>query len=197
MNSLRPDGDVMYEKDIVVFGLFKSKTDAELAIEFLEQDGFELADISVLLPHSNDLQNLTEAFPTEIRTGATTGAEAGALVGGTLGILVGIGTLAVPGLGMLLAAGPVISALIGAGLGGLVGGLSGALVGIGVPQHIANIYELGVQKGEILVSVHAEDSAWSEMALLALDSAGAQHIAKIQGAGKNWRLAPFQNQISK
>ena len=183
----------MYQKDFVVFALFENRAAVEHAIDFLNEDGFEWADISVILPNTNDLQDLTEAFPMKIQAGATAGAETGALIGGTFGMLLGIGTLTIPGLGALLAVGPVIAALIGAGLGGLVGGLSGALVGIGVPQHSANIYETGVQNGEALLSVHAADSAWVEMAMLDLESTGGKHVSKIHSAGKNWKLAPFQN----
>ena len=74
---------------------------------------------------------------TKAPEGAATGAGTGALVGGTLGWLAGIGTLAIPGVGPLIAAGPIMAALSGAAVGGTVGGVSGALIGMGIPEYEA------------------------------------------------------------
>ncbi len=187
----------MKKEGFVVFGIYKNQQEVENAIESLDKDGFELEDISVIHPYTNELKNLTEAFPMNVQLGAVTGAETGAFVGGTLGMLIGMGTLMIPGLGPLIVLGPVIATIAGASFGGAVGGLSGALVGIGVPQHAANIYETSIQNGETLVSVHTHDSAWSDLAELALESTGARSISKTETSGGHWQIAPFQHRSTE
>src|SRR6201999_1808873 len=90
--------------------------------------------------------------------GATTGATTGALVGGGLGWLVGIGALAIPGVGPFIAAGPIVAALAGAGAGGAVGGLTGAFGGAGIPGYEAKRYERRIKEGGILLAVHCDHS---------------------------------------
>src|SRR5205807_9218848 len=99
------------------------------------------------------------------------------IIGGALGWLAGIGTLAVPGLGPLLAAGPVVAALAGAGAVGAVGGVAGALIGLGIPEYEAKRYEGRVRKGGILLSVHTDDSEWTKRAKAILESTGADDIS--------------------
>src|SRR5690348_410078 len=104
----------------------------------------------------------TEATATEEHTqapdGATTGAGTGAVLGGTLGLLVGIGALAIPGLGPFIAAGPILAALSGIAAGAAVGGIAGGLVGLGIPEIEAKQYESKIRGGNILVSIHVEDA---------------------------------------
>jgi hypothetical protein len=80
-------------------------------------------------------------------------------LGGALGWLAGVGALAIPGVGPLIAAGPILATLSGAALGGTVGGATGALVGLGIPEYEAQQYEGRLREGNILMCVHAEDSA--------------------------------------
>jgi hypothetical protein len=94
-----------------------------------------------------------------------------------LGWLVGIGALAIPGLGPFIAAGPIMAALAGAGVGGAVGGLTGALIGMGIPEYEAKRYEGRVKDGGILLSVHSDDSAWTKKAKEVLERTGAQDIS--------------------
>jgi hypothetical protein len=77
---------------------------------------------------------------------------------------VGIGALAIPGLGPFIAAGPIMAALAGAGVGGTVGGITGALVGMGIPEFEAKRYEGLVKGGGILLSVHSDNSDWTKKA---------------------------------
>src|SRR6185369_7735554 len=77
---------------------------------------------------------------------------------------VGIGALAIPGLGPFIAAGPIMAALAGAGVGGTVGGITGALVGMGIPEYEAKRYEGMVKGGGILLSVHSDNSDWTKKA---------------------------------
>src|SRR6185295_19443066 len=86
------------------------------------------------------------------------GVGAGGALGGTLGLLVGIGALAIPGLGPLIAAGPILAALSGAAAGAAVGGITGALIGMGIPELEAKQYEGKIRGGNILLSIHVDDA---------------------------------------
>lgn len=99
------------------------------------------------------------------------------IIGGTLGWLAGIGALAIPGLGMFVAAGPLMSLLAGLGVGGAVGGLTGALVGIGIPEYEAKRYEGQVKAGGILLSVHCDNNDWKMKAMEILKRTGAEDIS--------------------
>src|SRR5947207_11774476 len=89
---------------------------------------------------------------------AATGAGVGAVVGGLGGLLLGLGALAIPGIGPIIAAGPLVAALGGAAAGAAVGGLIGALTKMGVPEEEAHIYAEGVRRGGTLVTVTADDA---------------------------------------
>jgi len=109
--------------------------------------------------------------------GTAAGATSGAVIGGGLGWLAGIGALAIPGLGPLIAAGPIVAALAGAGAGGVLGGLTGALVGMGIPEYEAKRYEGRVKEGGILLSVHCDDSNWTKRAKEILERTGADDVS--------------------
>jgi uncharacterized membrane protein len=94
-----------------------------------------------------------------------------------LGWLVGIGALAIPGLGPFLAAGPIMAALAGVGVGAAVGGVTGALVGFGVPEFEARRYETRLKKGGILISVHADNHDWISRAKAILEKTGAEDVS--------------------
>jgi hypothetical protein len=91
--------------------------------------------------------------------------------------LLGIGALAIPGLGPFIAAGPIMAALAGVGVGGAVGGFTGALVGMGIPEYEAKRYEGRVKDGGILLSVHSDDSTWTKKAKEILERTGGQDVA--------------------
>ena len=99
------------------------------------------------------------------------------MVGGALGWLVGIGALAIPGLGPVIAAGPIVAALAGVGAGGALGGLAGALIGLGIPEYEAKRYEGRVRNGGILLSVHCDDSEWTRRAEEILKRTGAEDVS--------------------
>jgi hypothetical protein len=94
-----------------------------------------------------------------------------------MGWLLGIGAIAVPGLGPFIAAGPIMAALAGAGVGGAVGGIAGALLGMGIPEYEAKRYEGRVKDGGILLSVHSDNSEWTKRAKEILKRTGAQDIS--------------------
>ena len=97
-------------------------------------------------------------------------------------LLVGLGALAIPGLGIFIAAGPIVAALAGAGAGGAVGTLTGSLIGLGIPEYEAKRYESYVNKGGMLLAVHADDNKWAKLAKEILDRAGARDIEKTSEA---------------
>ena len=99
-------------------------------------------------------------------------------IGGVLGWLVGIGALAIPGIGPLVAAGPIVSALAGLGVGGAVGGITGASIGMGLPEYEAKRYEGRVKSGHLLLSVHSDDRSWAKRAEDILDQTGAYDISR-------------------
>lgn len=101
-------------------------------------------------------------------------AKTNEVAGGALGWLVGIGALAIPGLGPFIAAGPIMAALAGAGVGGAVGGLTGALIGTGIPEYEAKRYEGRVKAEGILISVHCDSSEWTKRAKEILENTGAE-----------------------
>jgi hypothetical protein len=113
----------------------------------------------VLLPDRAGSRDFAHEQHTKAPEGAAAGAVAGGVTVGILGWLVGIGSLAIPGVGPFIAAGPIMAALGGVAAGGAVGGLVGTLVGFGIPEYEAKQYEGKLKSGNILISVHAEDSA--------------------------------------
>jgi hypothetical protein len=164
-------------KNKSVFGIYSSRSGVENAVTALRDVGFQQADVSVLLPENLGNREIATQKNTKAPEGATTGAGSGAVIGGTLGWLVGIGALAIPGLGPFIAAGPIMAALAGAGVGGAVGGVTGALVGMGIPEFEAKRYEGRLQKGGILISVHCDTSEEVKRAKDILQRTGAEDIS--------------------
>src|SRR2546421_7098137 len=141
-----------------VFCLAQTEAQALMIVDQLRAAGFASNDISVLFPDTTGTKDFAHEQHTKVPEGAATGAGTGGVLGGALGWLVGIGALAIPGLGPFIAAGPVMAALSGAAAGATLGGLTGALIGWGIPEYEAKRYESKVREGNILVSVHSENS---------------------------------------
>ena len=128
----------------------------------LEAAGVPQGDISIIASHRD------ERYPTTVSatsdgashagTGAGTGASVGTLLGGGAGVLAGIGALAIPGVGPIVAAGWLVATLTGAGVGAAAGGLLGSLTGAGVHHDDAHVYAEGVRRGGSLVTVRADDT---------------------------------------
>jgi Protein of unknown function (DUF3341) len=167
----------MAGKNTAVFGLYPNRVEVETAVDALRREGFRNTDISVLFPENEGTKDFAHEKNTKAPEGATTGAASGAVLGGGLGWLVGIGALAIPGLGPFVAAGPIMAALAGAGAGGAVGGLTGALIGMGIPEYEAKRYEGRVKQGGILLSVHSDDSDWTKRAKEILQQTGAEDVS--------------------
>jgi hypothetical protein len=167
----------MAGKNTAVFGIYDSSAHAETAVDILVRAGFPNGDISVLMPDAQSSKEFAHEKNTKAPEGATTGAASGGALGGTLGLLAGLGALAIPGVGPLIAAGPIVGALAGLGVGGAVGGLVGALIGMGIPEYEAKRYEGRVKNGGVLLSVHSDTSEEISRAKDILKQTGAQDIA--------------------
>jgi len=154
-----------------------STLQAERIVSALKAEGFSNNDISALFPDKTGTRDFAHEKGTKAPEGAATGAGTGALLGGALGWLAGIGALAIPGVGPLIAAGPIAAALSGAAVGGAVGGITGSLIGMGIPEYEAKRYEGKVKEGGILLSVHTDDSDEVSRAKKAFERCGAQDIA--------------------
>jgi hypothetical protein len=160
-----------------VFGIYSDRFDVEEAADLFARSGYSVTDISVLLPQSLGASDIGTEKATKAPEGAAAGAGSGAVLGGTLGLLAGIGALAIPGVGPLIAAGPIVATLAGIGVGGTVGGFAGAMIGLGIPEYEAKRYEGHLQKGRILFSIHCNTSREIELAKDILQRTGALDIS--------------------
>ena len=140
-----------------VAGVYKSEQEAIAAVEDLKAQGYATRDISIIGRDSREVDMVTEETGTEVVDGITTGALTGGALGGLTGLLAGAGALAIPGIGPIVAAGPIAAVLTGAITGAGVGGLTGALVGIGIPKEEAEHYGNSVKEGKILVLVDEKE----------------------------------------
>ena len=167
----------MAGKNTAVFGIYSTTDALANGLAGLKEKGFRNTDISVLYPDNIGSKDLAHEKSTKAPEGASTGAGTGAAIGGILGWLVGIGAVAIPGLGPFIAAGPILAALAGMGAGGALGGITGALIGLGIPEYEAKRYEGRIRKGGILLSVHCDDSEWTKKAKMVLEETGADDIS--------------------
>jgi len=173
-------------KNRVVYGIYRDRMQAEDAVDKLIHAGFRVEDISILLPENLGTKDFAHEKHSKAPEGTATGATAGGVVGGTLGLLVGIGALAIPGLGPFIAAGPIMAALAGVGAGGVVGGVVGALVGVGIPEYEAKRYEGLIKNGGILMSIHCDSSEWVSRAKAFMKETGAEDISSTGEAGADY-----------
>jgi len=164
------------DQQIAVFGLFSTRGQVEQAIDSLRAVGFRPADMSALLPDWGSTSEVAHEKHTKAPEGAAAGATTGGILGGGLGLLVGLGALAIPGLGPLIAAGPIVAAFAGAGAGGVVGGIVGTLIGMGIPEYEAKRYESFLNQGGAILAVHADNKEWAKKARQILDAAGGHGI---------------------
>lgn len=166
-----------------VIGLFDSLPDARNVVNQLVNAGFERDHISLVASDaSGEYQSATEGdIDSSNASGA--GATTGAVVGGTLGVLLGLGALAIPGIGPVIAAGPLLAGLAGAGVGAVAGGLLGALVDAGVPEEEARYYTEGVRRGGTLVIAKVEDGASDEAA----EIMNRNHAVNVKERSADWQ----------
>jgi hypothetical protein len=164
-------------KNTGVFGIYAGSEAVERGVSALREAGFRATDISVLFPANVGTKDFAHEKGSKAPEGAVAGAGTGAVVGGALGWLAGIGSLAIPGLGPFIAAGPLMMALASASVGGAVGGIAGSLVGMGMPEYEAKRYEGRIAKGQCLLSVHCDDAEWTTKAKDILERTGAEDIS--------------------
>jgi len=164
-------------KNTSVMGIYPDLTTASDAISVLHKTGYRTTDISVL---SSDNQG-TKDFGLEQRTraleGAAMGAAVGAAVGAALAWFASTQNVAIPNLGPLVAAGPLLAALAGAGAGAAVGWVLGLLAGMCLPEYVAKRYAGRIRRGGILMSVHCDSREWCNRAKKALKTTGARNIS--------------------
>ena len=174
--------------DMVAYGIYPDRMAFERALESLRAAGFRNSDISAILPdRDRTTRDLAPEINTKAPEGFTTGASTGAAIGGVLGWLVGIGLIAIPGIGPIVAAGPVVAALAGAGAAGATGGLVGGLIGAGIPEIEAKRYAGRIREGAYLISVHCDDSKWAKRAEEILESTGGRDVVKTSEATADYR----------
>jgi hypothetical protein len=159
-----------------VFCISTSRQQADHIVGQLKSANFSNNDISVLFPDKGTTRDFAHETHTKAPEGIATGASTGGVIGGALGWVAGIGALAIPGVGPFIAAGPIIAALSGAAVGATVGGIAGGLIGLGIPEIEAKRYEGKIKQGNILISVHTENSEEITVAKDLFAKAGALDI---------------------
>lgn len=142
-----------------IVGVAKTNLQVERTIDELQEDALiPVSEISVVMPEEGDRPAVATEKTTKAPEAASAGALTGGVIGGTIGLLAGIGTLAIPGLGPLIAAGPIVAALGGTAAGATAGGVVGALVGLGIPESEAKVYEERLKEGGYLVAVQVNNN---------------------------------------
>lgn len=170
-----------------VIGLFDDVHDAEAVVGQITELGIRRDQISVARQDGTGSGGLRTRTVADSNSGALSGtaggAATGAVVGGAAGLIASLTSLAIPGFGPILAAGPIIATLTGAGIGAAAGGLVGALVDAGVPEHEAEYYNEGVRRGGTLVSVRTEDALAPRVA----DIMNRHNAIDVEDRAATWR----------
>lgn len=158
------------DRSKMVTGMFKDRESAERAYQAMASRGYSREDVNLMMSDEARRRHFASdgaketGLGSKALEGAGTGAAIGGTVGGILTAIAAAATLAVPGLGLIVA-GPIVAALAGAGAGGLTGGLIGALIGAGIPEERAKLYETGIKEGGIVMGVEPrsdEDAEYLE-----------------------------------
>src|SRR5205807_1787185 len=173
-----------------VVGVFDNMDDAQNVVRELENAGFLRQDISVVAHKNASGEVQTGTGETSAPTGApdrtahvVSDAGVGAALGGVGGLLLSFAGLAIPGVGPVLAVGPIVAALSGAGIGAAAGGMIGALTDSGIPEEEAHHYAEGVRRGDILITVRTDETR-ADRAASIMDDNGA---VDIDHRVSNWR----------
>jgi hypothetical protein len=179
-----------------VVGSFDDFEEAQRVAAALEAAGFSRSDISIMgnnsggrhAPGTSSSTTDTAKAAESTASGAGTGAVAGAVIGGGAGLAASLMGLAIPGVGPILAAGPIAAVLAGAGVGAVAGGVIGALTHVGVSEDDAHYYAEAVRRGGALVTLSADDTR-AEQAAEIMRSHGAIDIER---RAENWRQSGWQ-----
>jgi hypothetical protein len=174
--------------DIVTYGLYADQASFDAALVAFRAAGFRNSDISAVVPdRARTTKDLAHEINTKTPEGIAAGAGTGAAVGGVLGWLVGVGAIAIPGVGPLIAAGPIVAALAGAGAAGATGGLVGGLLGAGIPEVEAKRYAGRIREGGYLITVHCDDREWAKRAEEILETTGGRDVVSTSEAAPDYR----------
>jgi len=179
----------MAGKNTSVFGVYHDRPGVEEAVNVLCAAGFRGADISVLFQENQGTKDFAHIKSTKAPEGAVIGAVIGGIIGGVLAWLISVGTLAVPGLAVLTAAGPAVSVLAGIGALGIIGGIIGGLIGLGMPEYEAKRFQGRLKHGGALMSVHCDNHDWAKRAKDILHQTGADDVAVASEAGADFSVS--------
>jgi hypothetical protein len=160
-----------------IIAIVETQIQAERIVDQLQEGGLSSSDISVLFPDKRGSKDFAYEHNTKAPEGAVAGMGTGGVIGGTLGLLAGIGALAIPGVGPLIAAGPLMATLSGVAAGAAVGGVAGGLIGLGVPEFEAKSYEGKIRGGNILIAVHTDNGETEKRTKQIFEANGAHDIA--------------------
>ncbi len=164
-------------RHLFIYAIARTESQALQIEDRLTRAGFSNDGISALIPDKNFSQAFSHLSPADEVRGIETGAATGGVLGGALGLLASIGALVIPGVGRMIAVGPLLAALGGVVNGAAAVGISGALVGLGIPEKDAKLYEHRIVGGDILISVQAETVDEVQIARDVLEKAMAEDIA--------------------
>src|SRR6267142_3151501 len=165
-----------------IVGFFDSYDAARRATEELVNQGFDSNQISLITNRQTYRGRDPITETSDEPAGAAVGAATGAIVGGSAALIASM----IPGIGPVLAVGPLVATLLGVGVGAVTGGLIGALVDIGVSEEDARLYEEGVRRGGTILILHVKDNAAAQRAATIMNQAGAVDIKK---RGAEWKAA--------
>lgn len=159
-----------------VTAIFETRMFMEAALRKLETLGITENQIGVVMSDQTHGKSFKLENNSKTSEGLAGGATFGGIVGGILAAVAGAGTLAIPGLNLVVA-GSIVSGLAGAGVGAATGGLLGALVGLGIPEHEAKLYEGGLKTGHVLLAIEARDDKQAAQVRDVLKNTEARNIA--------------------
>lgn len=169
-------------------GLYDDLSTAQQVVEDLVNNGFSRDRISLVANNATNDNATTSTYTSSADdVSAGEGAGIGAMEGGVLGLLAGLGALAIPGVGPVLAAGPLIGALIGATAGAVTGGLVAGLMDAGVPETDAQYFAEGVRRGGTLLSIEADESRIGD----AVAIMNRYNPVNIDQRASNWQTEGF------
>lgn len=140
-----------------ISAVFENTEDVESVVKELRNQGFSENEIGVMMTDKRRDKLMQDVGGTKLPEGVATGATLGGVLGAVVAGLAAIGSITIPGVG-LLASGPLVAALAGGGAGAAVGGLTGGLVGWGIPEHEAHLYERYIKQGKVLISVNTNEA---------------------------------------
>lgn len=170
----------------IVLAVFGSKLNLERSVEVLREAGYSRDEISILFRGSQEPDEWQDESHSR---GITAGAASGAVLGGALGWLVGLGAVAIPGVGLMMA-GPAMGLIAGAGVGSAVGGFAGVLSGLGIKEPDIEDYQARLKRGEVLLAVHAADPARREEARTLLEGTEAERVMVVTVRGQDSDVPP-------